>query len=358
MNIGSGIILGNSRLIAIIKNNDLCLVNEDGQSRILAKDLRGIRFLTACPSGEYIAFWADTGESFRLIDVTGEAIWSCWMNTDKATPHGIQFSASGDAVAFVYDFEGVHGIFFGDFEKRYTTRFGCSNSPIGHDADLKYFVIDRCNPYEHETLAFYEHDTSREGTLKVPPAIVRAKIKKSPLIVERDRCIHSHPVLSIRDWEGLAVQKGMEGFVILKEGNLHWLTKDSDKPEVIINGCIPQSSKYEWYRCTLTVDHEIALIQSISYGRSIVVNRNYGVVWRGNDLSSTTLSGQRVLAQYSNGAVEVIRSDGSSELKCTPPSGLTMAAADIIDNVLYIVYTPKIGRSLEIKALTLSGKLK
>lgn len=294
MNISLGIILGNISLMAIIKNDALWLLNEDCVHYILVNDLKGIRFLTACPSGEYLAFWADTGESFRLIDLAGDMVWSSWINTDKATPHGIQFSTSGDALAFVYDFEGAHGIFFCDLKKRYTTTFGCSNSPVGYDADLKYFVIDRCNPCEDKSLSFYEHDADRGDTIKVRPEVVHEKVKKSPLIVDRDRCVYSHPVLSIRDWDGLAVQDRMEVFVILKEGNLHWLINDSDEPEVIVNGCIPQGSRHEWYRCTLTSCGDIALIQSISHGRSIVVNRNYGVVWRGNDLSSITLSGERV----------------------------------------------------------------
>ena len=56
------------------------------------------------------------------------------------------------------------------------------------------------------------------------------------------------------------------------------------------------------------------------------------------------------LAQYASGTVEVINSDGSIEVKYTSPAGFFMAAADIVDNVLYIA---QIGRKHEVCAYTL-----
>ncbi len=354
MNINSGVFIDDGRLIVVIGRDALSLLRQDCGPRTLVAGYEDIRFLTASLSGEHLAFWSITGESFRLIDLTGQEIWSCWMNTDKATPHGIQFSTSGDAVACIYDFEGVPGMFFCDIEKRYTTIFGCSGSPIGYDTNLQYFVIDSCDPYEDEKLAFYEHDAGSGNLIKLHPEVVSEKMKKSPLIVDRNRCIYSYPVVPMRDWDGLFVQEGMEGFVILKDRSLLWLAKDSDKPQVTVNDCLPQEKAHEWYRCTLTVCGDMALIQSVSYGGAIVVNRNIGVVWRGNSLSSTTIRGQRVLAQYTDGTVEVIQSDGSIETRCLPPTGFRTVAVDILDNVLYIAYMSERSQRIETKTFGLT----
>jgi hypothetical protein len=359
MNINSGVFIGDGDLVAVGGRHALWLLRKDCEPHAVVSGYEGIRFLTASPRGKYIAFWSDTGESFRLIDLAGQEIWSRWMNTDKAPPHAIQFSTLGDAVAFIYDFEGLHGLFFYDIKQGYRTLFGCSNSPIGYDADLKYFIVDRCDPYEDGKLAFYEHDASSKSLIKLPPEVVSARMKENPLVVGRNRCLYPYLVVPIRDWAGLSVQSGMEGiegFVILKDHDLHWLAKDSDKPDATVSDCLPHEKSYEWYFCTLAACGDIALIQSVRYGGAIIVDRNLGRVWQGKDQASVMLKGQRVLAQYSSGTVEVIRSDGSVDLKCTPPSGFTTVAADVLDNVLRIAYMSENDQTLELKAYGLGQR--
>jgi hypothetical protein len=360
MNINSGLFLAGGDLIALARRSSVLLSNRDKMLYALLDRYDDIRFLSASPYGEYLAFWSITGESFRVIDLSGEIIWSCWMNTDKAFPHGIHFSTSDNAVACIYDFEGVPGLFFCDIDKQYATTFGCSGSPIGFDADLRYFVMDSCDPYEDEKLAFYEHDVNAGNIVRVPPAIVAERIKKNPLIIDRNRHIYPSPVLTMRRWDDLVVLNGtdgIEGFVILKDGGVSWLAKDTQTPAATVNDCLPKDkSAHEWYRCTLAACGDIALIQSVAYGGAIVVNRKSGVVWRGNDLSRVTLKDRRVLAEYNNGTIEVISGDGSIEFKYTPPSGFTTEAADIIDNILHIAYTPRYGGRLEVETFVLSGK--
>jgi hypothetical protein len=63
-------------------------------------------FLSACPVGEHFAFYED--DSFHVWSGEGREIWSRGINTDKAAPHRIRFSLSGDAVACVDDWDGLH----------------------------------------------------------------------------------------------------------------------------------------------------------------------------------------------------------------------------------------------------------
>jgi len=351
MNINSGVFVNGGSQVVVIGRDALWLLRKDREPHTLVTGYEDIRFLNASPHGEYLAFWSITGESFRLIDLAGQEIWSRWMNTDKVVPLGIHFSTSGDAVACFFHFEGLPGVFFCDFQKGNSTTFGCSGSPIGYDADLRYFAIDSCNPRADEKLAFYEREPDYGNLVKVPPQVVSQRLKKSPLLVDRNRCILSNPVLPMREWQGLAIQNEMAGFVILKDCNLYWFNKDSDKPEATIEACVPESDRYQSFHTIMSLCRDNVLVQI--GGRFVVANRDYGVIWRGEDLSSVTLRGQRALAQYTDGTVEVIQTDGSVELKCTPPSGFTTVAADVIDHVLNIAYMSEENQTIELKTYAL-----
>jgi hypothetical protein len=273
------------------------------------------------------------------------------MNTDKVVPLGIHFSTSGDAVACFFHFEGLPGVFFCDFQKGNSTTFGCSGSPIGYDADLRYFAIDSCNPHAGEKLAFYEREPDYGNLVKVPPQVVSQRLKKSPLLVDRNRCILSNPVLPMREWQGLAIQNEMAGFVILKDCNLYWFNKDSDEPKATLEACVLESDRYQSFHTIMSLCRDNVLVQI--GGRFVVANRDYGMIWRGENLSSVTLRGQRALAQYTDGTVEVIQSDGSVELKCIPRSGFTTVAADALDNVLSIAYMSEENQTIELKTYAL-----
>lgn len=351
MNISSGVIWGDRGQTVIIRDNALFLSSESCQPHTLVTGYEDIRILTASRYGEYLAFWSITGESFRLIDLAGDNIWSSWMNTDKAVPLGIHFSTSGDAVACIFHFEGLPGMFFCDLKEGRSTTFGCSGSPIGYDADLRYFAIDNCDPHEDERLAFYERETDSENIVKLPAQVVSQKLRESPLIVDRNRCMLSSPVLPMREWQGLAIQERMAGFVVLKDCSLYWFNRDSDEPEVTIGECVPESDRYTSFRTLLSLCGDNVLIQIGD--RSTVVNRSHGVVWRSSGLSSTVLRGQRALAQFTDGAVEVIQSDGSKEVRCTPLSGEELVAADITENTLYIAYSSESRPRVKVKELIL-----
>jgi len=351
MNINSGVFIDDGNMVVASEEDALWLLRKDCAPHILVKGYEDIRFLSASTGGKYLAFWSITGESFRLIDLAGQEIWSRWMNTDKMVPLGIHFSTSGDAVACFFHFEGLPGVFFCDFQKGNSTTFGCSGSAIGYDADLRYFAIDSCNPHANEKLAFYEREPDYGNLVKMPAQVVSQRLKKSPLLVDRNRCILSTAVLPMREWQGLAIQNEMAGFIILKDCNLYWFNKDSDSPKATIEACVPESDRYQSFHTIMSLCRDNVLVQI--GGRFVVANRDYGVIWRGENLSSVTLRGQRALAQYTDGTVEVIQTDGSVELKCTPPSGFTTVAADVIDHVLNIAYMSEENQTIELKTYAL-----
>lgn len=339
MNINSGVFLDDGSLVVVGGRDALWLLRQDCEPRTVVSGYEDIRFLTASRYGEYLAFWSITGESFRLIDLAGNGLWSSWINSDKAVAQGIHFSTSGDAVACLFHFDGLPGIFFCDFREGFATTLGCSGSPIGYDADLRYFAIDSCDPHEDEKLAFYEREPDSGNIIKVPPEVVSQKLEKSPLLVDRKRCILSSPVLPMRKWQGLAIQNGTAGFVILKDCNLYWFTRDSDEPKATMKQCVPEEDRYKSFCTMLSLCGDNTLIRIGD--RFTFANLNHGVVWRGENLSSVTFSGQRALAQYTDGKIEVIKCDGSIEMRWTPPAGNRMVAADIIDDILFIAYSPE-----------------
>jgi hypothetical protein len=239
-------------------------------------------------------------------------------------------------------------VFLCDFEHGYSTIFGCCGRPIGHDADLRYFALNSVDRYEYNELPLYEADPASGSINKLSLETASAKLDNGPAILDRNRRIVAQPPALKEDWDGLAIQKDMTGFVIQRERNVSWFSVDSDKPEVTIKDCLPESERHYTFCKILSANEDNALIQIRE--KAIVVNRNHGVIWTGDNLISTELRGNRVLAQYSDGTVEVINSDGSRELKYAPPAGFFMAAADIVDDVLYIA---QIGKKHEVCTYTL-----
>ena len=347
MNISSGISLANGSIVIGRESNGLWLSRKDSEPYNLIWGYEDIRFPAASPYGEYLAFWSGIDWSFQLMELSGKVIWSAWMNSDKCVPTGIKFSAFGDAVACFYHFDGVPGVFFCDIEHGFSTIFGCCGGPIGHDADLRYFALNSVDCYEYNELPFYEVDPS--GIInKLSLEAATSKLNNGTLILDRNRRIVAQPPALKEDWDGLAIQKDMTGFVIQRERNVSWFSGDSDTPEVTIKDCLPESERNRGYCQIMSVNEDNALIQISE--KATVVNSNHGVIWTGDNLPSIMLKGNRVLAQYADGIVEAINEDGSIEVKYTPPVGYGMVAAEIVDNILYI---SQIGRKHEVCAYTL-----
>jgi hypothetical protein len=335
MNIHSGVFLAGGELVAITDSRSIYLSRTDSVSYKLVSSYQDIRFLTASPYGEYIAFWSITGESFRLVDLSGQELWSSWMNSDKAVPTGIKFSATGDALACFFHFDGVPGMFFCDIGQLFSTTFGCCGRTIGHDNDLRYFVLSDYDPYEYDKLPFFEVEPASENIVKLSPEIVSAKLDNGPVILNRKRCIISQPASIKEMWGGLAIQTDMAGFVVQRKGDVSWFSYNSQNPEITIKHCLPESAFYQTYCKIMSLSGDNVLIQMKD--KATAVNLHNGVIWSGDDLSSVLLRGQRILAQYDDGKVEVVRSDGSMEM-CLPQEE-KIIAADIKDDTLIVANT-------------------
>jgi hypothetical protein len=334
MNIDSGVFLGSREQLAVFRNVDLWIMEPGRTSAVPIETQREARFLSACPHGVYLAFWSFSGESFRLVDIAGNEIWSSWMNSDKCVPDGVHFSTSGDAAACFYHFEPLPGIFFCDINAGFSTTFGCSGSPIGFDADLRYFAINGCDPFEDEKLAYYERGPGSGTPAKVPPEAVSRMLKERPLLLDRNRCIISNPVVPMRDWQGLAIQPRLAGFVILKDCNLYWFNRDSLEPETTIPQCLPEGDRYGSFHTRLHLSGDNVLICQGDH--AVAVNRRNGVIFKGADFSSIDLKDKRVLAVFKDGSVAVARQDGSIEQKIPPLRGFKTLGANINENILSI----------------------
>jgi len=310
MSISSGIIIGNKRISIVSTGNSLLRCEEGKESYTIWQFRYDIKFLSGCSDGEHFAFWLGENERFYLMNINGEVIWSCRINTDRALPHYIRFSSSGDAVAFIDDYDGGHRIHFYNITKQYNTEFGPSETPIGYNANLRRFL---------DFLFFSQGEIIRLG------------------ICDRHKSIKSYIDWSFGIWHRLFIQDTENKFVVLKKRNILWISIDSLLSETEIADCIPKDI-HSQDPCVLEAIGELALIHIIKDNFASIINRNIGIVWNGNDVLSAMLNNQKAIIQYVNGTIEIIRDDGSTEMKFIPPKGNKALAPNIVDKTLYIAY--------------------
>ncbi len=337
MNIDSGIILPEGNRV-VTAGSGLWLYSDDHAPTCISSRGRGMRFLASDRFGAYFAYWSDDGESFHLIDRAGEWLWSAWMNTDKCKPRAVRFSASGDALACEYDFEGAPGTFFCDIAAGKAQRLGCSGSPIGHDADMRRFVMNGFDRYEYSDFPFYSRDAAGVP-VKVPQEEATELVKDHPAVIDRDRCLLNTPPPPVQGWDGLVLLDD-GGYVLLDEGCLYWFAAGSDVPMATVRDMVPARELSGWWRCVLTATEDLALVQAGD--RAVAVGRG-GVIWRGSRLSSTMLDEGRILAIYRNGEIEVIRTDRTIEMRLPSPPHLDLLAARLTEGVLKTAYVSEYG---------------
>ncbi|MFC2070297.1 hypothetical protein ACFLTB_03905 [Chloroflexota bacterium] len=343
----SCVFIGDGSLIAYARRNSIRLLRPGSEPSTIVSGFENIRFLTESYYGEYPAFWSDTGESFRLIDLSGEEIWSAWMNTDKAIPRGIQFSSFDNSFVCHFDFEGLPGLFFCDIDNGYTTTFGCSNSPIGYDAGLRYFVIDRVEASENEKYAFYIRDNSG-NRVKLSADQVSRWNELHHVTVSRDRCLapirHHIPV---RDWDAVVIKHALYGFFVLKDGKYHEIREPSPSGEFSMPGIFDEYANDRWYQRTFSAWSKFALVHSTSSYKATLVKCDLGATrWEFEDCSSALLRYlpyQRLVVRYNDGTVGVkllsLVTPDTMEHKFAPPPGYETQAADIVRGWLTIAYT-------------------
>jgi hypothetical protein len=351
MNTPSALFLGERKQVAFIKGSALWVSNEDSNPyfvgevysrRSVISNLNNPRLLSCCPFGIYLAFWDFNGESFRLVDITGTQFWSVWMNSDKALPRNIRFAVSGDALACEYDFEGAPGLFFCDINKRQATTFGCSNSPIGYDSGLRYFVIDKCDPYEDKKLPFYIRDVGSNAVISLSSDKVKEMIKENPIILNRDRFVMPAPFITERGWDAISVQGDLNDIVLLKNGDLYWIVRSATSLVNFTEYEIPQfltdDERSSWGRPMISILGDEVLLQSDSCGKVKVCSRYRGIQWEGSSCSSVILRYKHVITRYSDGTVGIFQISTKREQKYKSVPGFETIAADFIGGHLAIAY--------------------
>jgi hypothetical protein len=332
MNIAAGVFLGNRNQVVMIKNDSLWLLEIGAHPKVLVENYKDIRYLTACSNGIYLAFWANPYNGFHIYDICGNYIWDSYINGDKALPQGIHSSTAG--FSFLFDFEGCPGSFYCDIDQGFSTIFSCSGSPAGFDNDMQYFLL---NGFDSLEMKLYEIQEGTGARVQLNSEVVKNRLKQGPLLVDRSLCVLPFPKLSVNEWDGLVMQTGnggVERLVVLNGGEVKWISMSENEPVTTIKNCLTEKEGREFFRCTFEACGDNALIQSKN--QAIVVNRNLGLVWRGNSISSASLKDRRILVQYQNNTVEVIREDGTLETRELPPYGYWTIAADIINNELKI----------------------
>lgn len=359
MSNASALFLGDRNQIAFFADDCLCIsaenpnplyVNPTYADYLLVSRLNEPSLLAACAFGVHFAFWSLSDESFRLVDMNGQQIWSAWMNSDKSVPKRVRFSACGDAVACEYRFDGLPGLFFCDYWTGYTTSFGCSGTPIGYDTNLQYFAIDNCDPFEEEKMAFFRLEPNSGNPMKIPPEEIARILEQRPLLVDRYRRFIDSPVIPLRKWQALSIKDDLAGFVILKDGDLNWFDKDNTEP-VAVKHCHAEKERWDWFHAALTLYGDNVLVKAKN--QAMVVNKATGIVWQERNLISSLVKGHKILARYENGAIKVFRLDGSLELEYQSPKGFHPITATIRGDTLVVACEGEMSGNIVFKTAAL-----
>jgi hypothetical protein len=317
------------------------VVRNDG----LAANIEKNSFAATSNYGEFLAYWS--GECFRLVDLNDNVIWTEWINGDKASPTGIKFSRNGYALACFFHFEGVPGMFFCDIEKGTSTMFPCGR-PIGHDEDLCYFTVSHYDPYEYDKYPLFEAKLGSEDAVKIPSEVASEILKNGPVIVDRNKRIVAQPLSLKENWDGLAIQKDLSGFVVRRDRSIIWFKSGSEKPDVTFKDCIPEKEYFGSYKTILSLSEDNVLLQSGE--NSLVVNRNRGLIWQGDKMASILLKGNRILAIYQNSTLSVIREDGTEELRIPKGTEGKGYVAEIIDGFRFFADNKSITTNYKVYA--------
>lgn len=306
------------------------LVVADGDALLLWDEASGFRRVGTCGygvdlmcgsrDGEHFAFWQRQDERFYLLHLSGEEVFSGRIDTDKAMPHEIVFSGSGDGVAFTWDYDGAHFLYFLNVKKGYKTQFGPSRNAIGYDKDLRRFV----------ELPFHSGP-------QAPPEVTLLDRHRSPR--------------EFRPWDGwqwrcMGIERAggtPQALVIVCEDEILWLPLSARQPDLHVVDWMPRDRSVTCYTFLISVSHDLALVWLLEPAQAVLVNRRLGRVWEGANLVSAQLCGPHAVAQHRDGGVEVVAADGSMALRCAPISETQTIAATVTDKTLLLAQTPASG---------------
>jgi len=338
--------LGLTSGAVVFRSGRLLRVAPDIEPVTLVEGLREVEHLCACRDGKHFAFWNREDERFRLMNVAGERVFSRRINTDKALAQDIWFSPSGDAVGFIDDYDGGRRLHLYELATGATTEFGPSFEPIGYDANLRAFVEA---PVQWRRV---------DAFCSLPSPAPENRLG----ILSRKRKVRGYFERRPERWSALAIQSGLEGLVALEERNLCWLSlgaagptgvvramrsllslfssgssRGAAGPTGVVRECVPDEGWKPWDRCSLRVDGDLALIHTGDQAAAVLVHRTSGVLRGAGGVLSAGLDAGRVLLHFDTGAVEVLASDGRTELLWAPEAGHETMAAGLAGGALRVV---------------------
>lgn len=361
MNYGLGVILNNHEQVAFIdhyslyisptNNNDDIKKYSENSRQLLVDYVREAQYLTVCPNDKYIGFWNYIEKTFRLVGISGSDIWMYPLTRDifNIWPDDCLFSSSGNAFVCRFKQNFQSGLVLYDLETHKHTFYGCSTSSIGTDAGLNYFVLDSCNPYEGENTVIFNTDPTSGEKTRVTGETLSERLKQDSLVIDRQGNVIKEIRIPVRDWQGLALQEDLSGYVVLKDNNLSWYSIHSDYPILTITNCI--ENYYNCHFAELFIDKDQVLIQCGEY--AVVADRRFGVIWNGYDPLSVYLKDTRILVIQKNENIGVILCDGTKETVVEPLPGFRVLGADIHKNNLIVAYLSQLTGNIEFQTYEL-----
>jgi hypothetical protein len=350
VNISSGVILSNHNQVIFRAYYSLFLSLpyknpefSNKNPKELVEGEENCEYLTVCSQNKHCAFYSYRQKAYRLTDIKGSDVWSVKLDDDNCWPEGCLFSSSGDAVIFRYDYDRDYGLFLYDLNTNNHRFIGKSDSIIGTESSLRYFVLDNIHPNQDRNGIIYEKVPISGEVILVTPEKLNEYRKQGALVIDRQGCIIPEIKIPIHGWQGIALLNDLSGYVVLKDFNLSWYRFGFDKPEHTIEQCVKDRGK-NWHRADLCVDNDQVLVECGN--EAVIADRRFGVVWHGYSLQSVYLKETRILTIHDNEAVNVIRCDGTNETTVESLPGFRVLGADIYNEKLVIAYLSKLNEKV------------
>ncbi len=355
MDIISAAILNKKGLVVISMDGGLHLATPHERPRRI-KDSKA-SLLSASPDGKLFAFWEGRDESFHLMDTRGKVVYSYRINTDKNMPADIHFSPDGQAVAFIDWGDYGDRLRLCDLRSMFVSKFE-STSPIGYDSELKHFVEAPIVPllWNEDFFTMVEFDKDK-GTYDRVPKEEFARRLKEPLKVLDGRGKETGGApMPFHTWNCLAIRDNGREFIVLKERSLYRYITGNPEPVAILGNCMSeQMGKDRYSPWLLSTYGDRALVSTSSGAEAVLVDLKTGATREIGNLQTIRQRGDRIIARYMDGSVELIGKNSLNGTTYATEDGMITIAADVIDKTLCIAYFSMMYGKLEFKTCPLEN---
>jgi hypothetical protein len=296
---------------------------EYSESRICS--VGGISFLCESPDGTHLAFWSDKGESFHLVTRAGKHVWSRKINTDKAAPHDVRFSPTGDAVAFFDDYDGLYRVHFYSIEKNYTTEFAAGWSPIGFDPGLRRFA-------ERKTAGAVGE--LQDCALGLTPGLLEL-MRPEHLIQIKDRrgsVREKYRIEPELHWGAFHIDRSTRTCLLVCQKHLIWYNFQHNH-STVIRDCLPNEIVFG--ASVVGATDRFTAIHYLN-GAFYLVNYVTGLCWYARHVKRSEMIGSNVLVVLKHGVVQIVTGTGHVNMCVDAPDGYELIDAKVIDDHLVL----------------------